>query len=127
VEPRRRSERAIVALVLEAYVNGVSTHRVDRLVEQFDLCRPRPPEGAYPYLGWTPSTSRSATADALSATCRWWPMRCAVHEIGLREMIGLNLGEVEPGSFWVEFLRSLRDLTAFYVLPSEHWTQAPIH
>ena len=35
VEPRRRSERAIVAVVLEAYVNGVSTRKVDRLVEQF--------------------------------------------------------------------------------------------
>jgi putative transposase len=34
LEPRRRSEQAIVAVVLEAYVNGVSTRKVDRLVEQ---------------------------------------------------------------------------------------------
>jgi len=34
LEPRRRCEQAIVAVVLEAYVNGVSTRKVDRLVEQ---------------------------------------------------------------------------------------------
>jgi putative transposase len=69
LEPRRRSEQAIVAVVLEAYVNGVSTRKVDRLVEQLGiegmskdrvsaLCRAldeqveafcgRPLEGAYP-------------------------------------------------------------------------------
>jgi putative transposase len=37
VEPRRRSEQAIVAVVLEAYVNGVSTRKVDRLVEQLGI------------------------------------------------------------------------------------------
>src|SRR6266576_7072220 len=71
LEPRRRSEQAIVAVVLEAYVNGVSTRKVDRLVEQLGisgmskdqvsrLCRgldeqvqifrERPLEGRYPYL-----------------------------------------------------------------------------
>ena len=37
VEPRRRSEQAIIAVVLEAYVNGVSTRKVDRLVEQLGI------------------------------------------------------------------------------------------
>src|SRR5207244_2982146 len=32
----------------------------------------------------------------------------AVHESGVREVIGLDLGEVESEAFWVEFLRSLR-------------------
>jgi putative transposase len=71
LEPRRRSEQAIIAVVLEAYVNGVSTRKVDRLVEQLgvdgmskdrvsalcraldeqvELFRQRPLEGAYPYL-----------------------------------------------------------------------------
>lgn len=71
LEPRRRSEQAIVAVVMEAYVNGVSTRKVDRLVEQLGiagmtkdrvsaLCRGldehvaafrgRPLEGVYPYL-----------------------------------------------------------------------------
>jgi putative transposase len=71
LEPRRRCEQAIVAVVMEAYVNGVSTRKVDRLVEQLGiagmskdrvsaLCRGldeqvqafrcRPLEGAFPYL-----------------------------------------------------------------------------
>jgi len=71
LEPRKRSEQAIVAVVLEAYVKGVSTRKVDRLVEQLGvqgmskdrvsaLCRgldeqveafrTRPLEGEYPYL-----------------------------------------------------------------------------
>ena len=70
LEPRRRAEQALVAVVQEAYVNGVSTRKVDRVVEQLgvrmskdqvsDLCarldehvqafRERPLEGAYPYL-----------------------------------------------------------------------------
>ncbi len=37
LEPRKRSEQAIVAVVMEAYVNGVSTRRVDRLVEQLGI------------------------------------------------------------------------------------------
>src|SRR4029434_1222744 len=70
LEPRRRAEQALVAVVQEAYVNGVSTRKVDRVVEQLGvrmnkdqvsaLCRrldeqvaafrERPLEGAYPYL-----------------------------------------------------------------------------
>ncbi len=71
LEPRRRSEQAIIAVVLEAYTHGVSTGKVDRLVEQLGvqgmgkdrvsaLCRgldaqvaafrSRPLEGEYPYL-----------------------------------------------------------------------------
>ena len=70
LEPRRRAEQALVAVVQEAYVNGVSTRKVDRLVEQMGvhmskdqvsrLCRglddqvqafrERPLEGRYPYV-----------------------------------------------------------------------------
>ncbi len=71
LEPRKRSEQAIVAVVLEAYINGVSTRKVDRLVEQLGvggmgkdrvsaLCKgldeqveafpQRPLEGDYPHL-----------------------------------------------------------------------------
>ena len=91
LEPRRRSEQAIVAVVLEAYVNGVSTRKVDRLVEQLgiqgmtkDGCRRcagrwmnrsncfasgpwRAPTRIYE---WTPSTSRS---DNTAGSCpRHW-------------------------------------------------------
>jgi transposase-like protein len=80
LEPRRRGEQALVAVVQEAYVNGVSTRKVDRLVEQMGLrglskdqvnrmCRAldeqvevfrsRPLEGAYPTCGWMPRSSAS--------------------------------------------------------------------
>ena len=86
LEPRRRSEQAIVAVVAEAYVNGVSTRKVDRLVEQLGvqgmgkdrvsaLCRGLASRSRFseadrsratiPTSGSTPSTSRFA----LAATC----------------------------------------------------------
>jgi len=126
LEPRRRSEQAIVAVVLEAYVNGVSTRKVDRLVEQLGIdgmtkdrvsamCRAldeqveafrqRPLEGAYPYL-WL-DAKHVKVRDQGRVVSKALVVAYAVHETGLREVIGLDIGEVESGAFWVEFLRSL--------------------
>ena len=64
LEPRRRSEQAIVAVVLEAYVNGVSTRKVDRLVEQLGIdgmgCRSTSSSGS----------SRSSASDSVSRCWR---------------------------------------------------------
>ena len=127
LKPRRRCEQAIVAVVLEAYVNGVSTRRVDRLVEQLGidgmtkdrvsaLCRvldeqveafrSRPLEGAYPYL-WL-DAKQVKVRDHGRVVSKALVVAYAVHESGVREVIGLDIGEVESGSFWVEFLRSLK-------------------
>jgi len=127
LEPRRRSEQAIVAVVLEAYVNGVSTRKVDRLVEQLGvagmskdrvsaLCkgldeqvaafRERPLEGDYPYL-WLDAKHVKVRSGG-HVRSKALVIAYAVHETGHREVIGLDLGEVESGAFWVEFLRSLR-------------------
>jgi putative transposase len=127
LEPRRRSEQAIVAVVLEAYVNGVSTRKVDRLVEQLgihgmtkdrvsalcraldeqvELFRSRPLEGAYPYL-WL-DAKQVKVRDHGRVVSKALVVAYAVHETGVREVIGLDIGEVESGSFWVEFLRSLK-------------------
>jgi len=127
LEPRRRSEQAIVAVVLEAYVNGVSTRKVDRLVEQLGiegmskdrvsrLCgaldeqveafRSRPLEGEYPYL-WL-DAKQVKVRDQGHVRSKALVIAYAVHESGTREVIGLDLGEVESGAFWVEFLRGLR-------------------
>ena len=127
LEPRRRSEQAIVAVVLEAYVNGVSTRKVDRLVEQLGiagmtkdrvsaLCkaldehvavfRERPLEGSYPYL-WLDAKHVKVRAGA-HVRSKALVIAYAVHETGVREVIGLDLGEIESEAFWVEFLRSLR-------------------
>jgi putative transposase len=127
LEPRRRSEQAIVAVVLEAYVNGVSTRKVDRLVEQLgiegmtkdrvsSMCRgldaqveafrQRPLEGAYPYL-WL-DAKHVKVRDHGRVVSKALVVAYAVHETGVREVIGLDIGEVESGSFWVEFLRALK-------------------
>ena len=127
LEPRRRSEQAIVAVVLEAYVNGVSTRKVDRLVEQLGiagmtkdrvsaLCRAldeqvaafreRPLEGTYPYL-WLDAKHVKVRSGG-HVRSKALVIAYAVHESGIREVIGLDLGEVESEAFWVEFLRSLR-------------------
>jgi putative transposase len=98
LEPRRRSEPAIVAVVLEAYVNGVSTRKVDRLVEQLGIEGMTPRTGSRRcaarwmsrsscfaggrwraptrICGETPSTSRSATTGAWCPRHWWWPMPC---------------------------------------------------
>jgi putative transposase len=127
LEPRRRSEQAIVAVVLEAYVNGVSTRKVDRLVEQLGvqgmgkdrvsaLCkgldeqvegfRGRPLEGDYPYL-WLDAKHVKVRSGG-HVRSKALVIAYAVHESGRREVLGLDLGEVESGAFWVGFLRSLR-------------------
>jgi putative transposase len=141
LEPRRRSEQAIVAVVLEAYVNGVSTRKVDRLVEQLGidgmtkdrvsaLCRAldeqveafrqRPLDGAYPYL-WL-DAKHVKVRDHGRVVSKALVVAYAVHETGVREVIGLDIGEVESGAFWVEFLRSLkkRGLDGVRLAVSDH-------
>jgi putative transposase len=128
LEPRRRCEQAIVAVVMEAYVNGVSTRKVDRLVEQLGihgmtkdrvsaLCgaldeqvrafRERPLEGAHPYL-WL-DAKLVKVRDRGHVYPKALVIAYSVHETGRREVIGLDIGEIETEAFWVAFLRSLRE------------------
>jgi putative transposase len=127
LEPRRRCERAIVAVVMEAYVNGVSTRKVDRLVEQMGLrgmskdqvsrlCRgldeqvtafrERELEGAYPYLWLDAKIERVREPGGVRQKCL--VLAYAVHETGRREVLGLDVGEAETEAFWRGFLRALR-------------------
>jgi putative transposase len=126
LEPRKRSEQAIVAVVMEAYVNGVSTRKVDRLVEQLGigsmskdrvsaLCRAldeqvaafreRPLEGAFPYL-WLDAKVLKVR-DRGHVYPKALVIAYGAHESGRREVIGIDIGEVESGAFWVQFLRGL--------------------
>ena len=122
-------EQAIVAVVMEAYVNGVSTREVDRLVEQLGIegmtkdrvsaiCRGLDDgrwscyaagrwRGANPYLRLDAKHVKvvEITGRVVSKAL---VIAYAVHETGVREVIGLDIGEVESGSFWVEFLRALK-------------------
>jgi putative transposase len=127
LEPRRRSEQALVAVVQEAYVNGVSTRKVDRLVEALGLAgvskdtvsrlcggldeqvtafRERPLERAYPYLWLDAKVERVREPGGVRHKAL--VIAYGVHESGRREVIGLDVGEAETESFWREFLRSLR-------------------
>ena len=107
LEPRRRSEQAIVAVVVEAYVIGVSTRKVDGLVEQLSvqgmgkdrvsaLCqgldeqveafRERPLEGDYPYL-WLDAKHVKVRLGG-RVRSKALVIACAVHESGRREVLG---------------------------------------
>jgi len=126
LEPRRPCEQAIVSVVMEAYVNGVSTRKVDRLVEQLgissmskdrvsalcreldervDAFRNRPLEGAFPYL-WL-DAKHLKVRDRGSVRSKALVIAYAVHESGCREVIGIDIGETETEAFWVQFLRDL--------------------
>jgi putative transposase len=141
LEPRRRCEQAIVAVVMEAYVNGVSTRKVDRLVEQLGIqgmskdrvsrmCREldehvaqfrsRPLQGAYPYL-WL-DAKHLKVRDRGRVVSKALVVAYAVHDTGRREVIGLDLGEVESEAFWTEFLRGLRarGLAGLRLVISDH-------
>ncbi|MGH7345834.1 MAG: IS256 family transposase [Candidatus Rokuibacteriota bacterium] len=128
LEPRRRSEQAIVAVVMEAYVNGVSTRKVDRLVEQLgiggmtkdrvsalcraldgkvDAFRSRPLTGDYPYLWLDAKVVK--VRDRGHVYPKALVIAYGVHESGRREVIGLDIGETESEAFWVTFLRALRE------------------
>ena len=127
LEPRRRAEQALVAVVQEAYVNGISTRKVDRLVAQLGLqgmskdqvsrlCRgldaqvrsfrERPLEGTYPYLWLDAKVERVREPGGVRHKAL--VIAYGVHHSGRREVIGLDVGEAETESFWREFLRGLR-------------------
>jgi putative transposase len=123
--PRRRSEQALVSVVQQAYVCGVSTRRVDQLVEslglrisksevsrvcagldeQVEAFRSRPLEGRYPYLFVDAKVENVRDGGRVVRKCV--VIAHAVHETGRREIIGLDVGEAETEAFWREFLRGL--------------------
>ena len=126
LEPRRRAERALTAVVQEAYVQGVSTRRVDELVralgmsgisksqvsrlcaeldQEVERFRTRKLAGSYPYL-WLDATfvkvrqERRVVSQAVVVAI-------AVTDAGEREVLGLDVGPSEDGAFWLRFLRGL--------------------
>jgi putative transposase len=125
LRPRKRSEQALVAVVQQAYVCGVSTRRVDQLVEslglrvsrsevsrvcalldeQVEAFRQRPLEGRYPYLFVDAKVEKVRDGGRVVPKCV--VVAHAVHETGRREIIGLDVGAAETEAFWREFLRSL--------------------
>ena len=111
----------------EAYVNGVSTRKVDRLVEQMGLrglskdqvsrmCsgldeqvqafRSRPLDGSYPYLWLDAKIERVRETGGVRQKAL--VVAYAVSEAGVREVIGIDVGEAETEAFWTEFLFGLK-------------------
>src|SRR5215210_9587420 len=127
LEPRRKAERALSAVVQEAYVHGVSTRKVDDLVKALgmsgisksrvsELCkeldeeverfRGRPLEGSYPYV-WVDATYVKARQDGRVASTAVVIAVGVKAQTGEREVLGLDVGPSEDGAFWTSFLRSL--------------------
>jgi putative transposase len=127
LEPRRRAERALSAVVQEAYVHGISTRKVDELVKALsksgisksrvsELCeqldeeverfRNRPLEGPYPYV-WLDATYLKARQNGRVVSTAVVIAVGVKGDSGEREVLGLDVGPSEDGAFWTSFLRSL--------------------
>jgi len=128
LEPRRTAEKALTAVIQEAYVHGVSTRSVDdlvkamgasgisksqvsRLVEEIDgrvnAFLVRPIEGEWPYV-WIDATyvkAREGGRIVSTATI----IAVGVNTDGRREVLGVATGPSEAETFWKGFLRSLAD------------------
>nr|WP_201448413.1 IS256 family transposase [Caenispirillum salinarum] len=126
LEPRRMAEKALTAVVQEAYIQGISTRSVDDLVQAMGmtgisksqvsrLCEEidervrtfldRPLEGDWPYL-WLDATyvkMRDAGRIVSVAVI----VAVGVNSDGRREVLGLSIGPSEAETFWTDFLRSL--------------------
>src|SRR5262249_21081466 len=126
LEPRRTAEKALAAVIQEAYIQGVSTRSVDELVKAMGmggisksqvsrLCTEidervrafldRPIEGDWPYL-WIDATyvkSREAGRIVSKAVI----IAVGVNTEGVREVLGMAIGPSEAEPFWTGFLRSL--------------------
>src|SRR5438477_164209 len=126
LEPRRMAEKALTAVIQEAYVQGVSTRSVDDLVQAMGmtgisksqvsrLCAEiddkvkaflgRPIEGDWPYL-WIDATyvkvrqqGRIVSVAVIVAV--------GVNSDGRREVLGMDIGPSEAETFWTAFLRKL--------------------
>jgi putative transposase len=129
LEPRRRIDRALLAVVMEAYVHGTSTRKVDDLVKALGvesgisksevsrICAELDGEVAafrsrslahtsFPYL-FVDATYLKARVDG-RVVSRAVVIATGVTADGGREVLGLDVGDSEDGAFWTAFLRSLK-------------------
>ncbi len=132
LEPRRRTEKALLAVVQQAYIEGVSTRKVDNLLKALGLTgidkskvsrickeldevveqiRNRPLEGDYPYL-WLDALYLKVR-QTLGLSDQGQDHRIVsviangVDTEGRRHILGFALGASEESAFWLDFLRSL--------------------
>jgi len=126
LEPRRLAEKALTAVIQEAYVQGISTRSVDDLVramgmsgvsksqvsrlcaeidERVEAFLERPLEGDWPYL-WIDATYVKVR-EAGRIVSRAVIVATGVNADGRREVLGMDIGPSEAETFWTAFLRKL--------------------
>ena len=127
LEPRRMAEKALAAVIQEAYVQGVSTRSVDDLVKAMGgsgvsksqvsrLCEEiddkvkafldRPIEGDWPYV-WIDATYVKVRQNGRIVSVAVI-VAIGVNNDGRREVLGMDIGPSEAETFWTDFLRKLR-------------------
>ena len=126
LQPRRRAEHALLAVVQEAYVHGVSTRKVDELLRALGLegisksevsriCseldplieafRTRPLTGEHPYV-WLDATYHKVRVDG-RVVSQATVVAIGVTTEGERQVLGVDVGPSEERAFWTGFLRAL--------------------
>ena len=126
LEPRRMAEKALTAVIQEAYIQGISTRSVDDLVkalgmegisksqvsrlcgeidERVQAFLTRPIEGDWPYI-WLDATYVKVRRDHHIVSVAVI-VAVGVNTDGRREVLGMTIGHSEAEPFWVDFLRSL--------------------
>ena len=140
LKPYRRGEQALLSVVAEAYVQGVSTRKMDALIKSLGIegiskdqvsrmCRDlddlaqkfkqRPLDTRYPYL-WLDATYLKVRCDGRVVN-QALVVAIGVNETGKREVLGFEMGPSEDAAFWTAFLRSLveRGLTGVRLVTSD--------
>ncbi len=128
LEPRRRSEQALTAVIQEAYVLGVSTRKVDELVqalgmtglskssvsalcqgldERVEAFRNRTLSGPFPYVWLDAKYLKVREGDRVLSMAL--VIATGVNAQGDREVLGCDVGPSEEAAFWTQFLRGLLD------------------
>jgi putative transposase len=126
LEPRRIAEKALTAVIQEAYIQGISTRSVDDLVKAMGmsgisksqvsrLCEEidgrvkafleRPIEGDWPYL-WIDATYVKVRENGRIVSVAVI-VAVGVNADGRREVLGMDIGPSEAETFWTAFLRKL--------------------
>jgi transposase-like protein len=126
LEPRRLAEKALTAVIQEAYIQGISTRSVDHLVQAMGmsglsksqvsrLCEEigervtafleRPIEGDWPYVWLDAIYLKVRQAGRIVSVAV--TIAVGVNSDGRREVLGMAIGHSEAETFWIEFLRSL--------------------
>lgn len=126
LQPRKRAEKALTAVIQQAYVEGVSTRKVDDLVKalgidgisksqvsrlceeldsQIEAFHSRPLESVSPYV-WLDATYLKVRQNAQVVSLAV-VIAIGVKETGERQVLGWDVGPSEDGAFWTQFLRGL--------------------